>query len=363
MERIAIIPWSPSYAGNRLFDLSSPLNRDHSLHFWFAFRESCREAGWDVVTWEEGCQLSPSDVIIILDPSPKKADLLTCAQLSRSIGIFCESPINQPSTYLDQHLSMLAERLSLVFCYAPSLCERYGFRLTDWYTDLYPTKEEVIPQAMDRSGICMIATNYHQTRHPQSQLDRRLQIVEDIVADDEISSRFRLYGRNWLKAIGRIRRIIPNKVAKRIAVLERIARRIEGYLPANGYLAPVYHGPIASKAEVLRASSFYLIMENITYEGFVTEKLFDALQYGCIPVYFGAPDVTRIVPESLFINGRQFASPLDAVKYALSLSEPEQQTFIDTAVCWLASPSFSGRFGREYRIKELQNAVLEAACR
>jgi len=45
---------------------------------------------------------------------------------------------------------------------------------------------------------------------------------------------------------------------------------------------------------------------------------------GCIPIYFGIDDVSEYIPESLFINGRNFPDALDVIRH--STSPPEEET-------------------------------------
>ena len=46
---------------------------------------------------------------------------------------------------------------------------------------------------------------------------------------------------------------------------------------------------------------FNLAFENSQSPGYVTEKVYDGLSAGTIPVYWGAPDVDEYVPEGSII--------------------------------------------------------------
>ena len=41
-------------------------------------------------------------------------------------------------------------------------------------------------------------------------------------------------------------------------------------------------------------------MRNVN--GYVTEKIFDAFKAGCVPVYWGAENITKYVPAECFID-------------------------------------------------------------
>jgi hypothetical protein len=42
---------------------------------------------------------------------------------------------------------------------------------------------------------------------------------------------------------------------------------------------------------------FYLAFENSRHNGYVTEKVWQALAMGAIPIYWGAPDVVGLLPD------------------------------------------------------------------
>lgn len=73
-------------------------------------------------------------------------------------------------------------------------------------------------------------------------------------------------------------------------------------------LMSIYKGGCRSKYEVLSRYQFCLCIENIAMDGYVTEKIFDCLYAGTIPVYWGAKDIDQYVPREAYIDGRQFTS-------------------------------------------------------
>ncbi len=73
-------------------------------------------------------------------------------------------------------------------------------------------------------------------------------------------------------------------------------------------LMSIYRGSCSSKYEVLSRYQFCLCMENIAMDGYVTEKIFDCLYAGTIPVYWGARDIDSYIPRGAYIDARQFTS-------------------------------------------------------
>ena len=51
---------------------------------------------------------------------------------------------------------------------------------------------------------------------------------------------------------------------------------------------------------------FAVAFENRHYPGYVTEKIYDVYKSGCIPIYWGTPDVVKDFNPSTFINANDF---------------------------------------------------------
>ncbi len=72
-------------------------------------------------------------------------------------------------------------------------------------------------------------------------------------------------------------------------------------------LMSIYKGPCDSKLEVLSQYRFCLCLENMPMKGWLTEKLFDCLYSGTVPVYLGATDIEKLVPPEAYIDVRNFS--------------------------------------------------------
>lgn len=58
--------------------------------------------------------------------------------------------------------------------------------------------------------------------------------------------------------------------------------------------------------DYLQRHTFALIIENCDAPGYVSEKFYDALMAGCIPLYFGSPVPAHALPPDLYIDIRRF---------------------------------------------------------
>jgi hypothetical protein len=74
---------------------------------------------------------------------------------------------------------------------------------------------------------------------------------------------------------------------------------------------PNYRGICISKLDVFRTYRYALVFENQRQPGYVTEKLLDCFAAGIVPLYHGAPDAARDVPEGMFVPFTEDHAPLD----------------------------------------------------
>lgn len=70
-----------------------------------------------------------------------------------------------------------------------------------------------------------------------------------------------------------------------------------------------------SKLDVIKHYKFTIAFENAISPEYVTEKFFDPLIVGSVPVYLGAPDVDKLVPgPHAYIDVRDYDSPKSLAK-------------------------------------------------
>ena len=78
---------------------------------------------------------------------------------------------------------------------------------------------------------------------------------------------------------------------------------------------PLCGGTKCSKIAVLKQYPFYLAFENSIEEDYVTEKVFEGLEAGVLPVYLGAPNIANFVPRNSIVDASKFQDPDDLAAY------------------------------------------------
>jgi len=102
----------------------------------------------------------------------------------------------------------------------------------------------------------------------------------------------------------------------------------------------VYRGMVEEKLPVLSQYKFTFCLENSVFPGYVTEKIFDAMFAGSVPVYLGAPDVLNFIPKNCFIDLRDFKSLKELDVFLSSLDEAKYMEYLQNSLKFLNSPQF-----------------------
>jgi hypothetical protein len=111
----------------------------------------------------------------------------------------------------------------------------------------------------------------------------------------------------------------------RMEYLKRLAERMDVHQYGRcGDRAIVNDQGRPSKLSTCSRYKFSLAFENAIAPDYVTEKLYEPLVAGSVPVYLGAPNVARLAPrEDCFINAADFSGPDELAGYLLELDRDE----------------------------------------
>lgn len=161
--------------------------------------------------------------------------------------------------------------------------------------------------------LCLNKKNFHTDLYLNNQLhDQRLAVIEYFGQHSEID----LYGANWQDITN-----LPSKWQDRLPeILKKISL-----------------GICKDKKKTSSEYKFSICFENISYQGYVTEKIIDCFNAGVIPIYMGAPDINDFIPEDSFIDFRNFSSLPDLNTYLKKLTCKEAMNIIDAGQNFLKS--------------------------
>lgn len=96
---------------------------------------------------------------------------------------------------------------------------------------------------------------------------------------------------------------------------------------AQWYQSPVYKGTIPDKLSCLQNYRFSFCLENTSHApGYITEKIFDAMEAGAIPIYAGPDNIGEYIPSNCYIDYNSFQSLPELVEY---LQRFTQETYVE----------------------------------
>lgn len=125
----------------------------------------------------------------------------------------------------------------------------------------------------------------------------------------------------------------------------------------------VYKGHVSDKTELGGAYRYNFCFENEWgCAGYVTEKIFDALTVGMIPVYYGAPDIDKYVPEDCYIDYSKFASIEDCFNYLKGISDDEYIAMKKRICEFMSSPSTHERYSAENMASVIKKIIDKKEC-
>lgn len=192
--------------------------------------------------------------------------------------------------------------------------------------------------------LCLIGSNRHANlvdgRELYSERVKAIRWFEMHALSD-----FKLYGNGWKVPQKRLSR--PGKLRYR---LEKIIPWLTGRP-----IFPSYQGPAKTKHEVLSQTKFCICYENARdIPGYITEKIFDCLFAGCIPIYWGDAQVAQSIPSTCFIDFRKFGSYEELYQYIRSMTPEEFSGYQGSARNFLAGSGFT-----PFSSQSFANAIVQ----
>lgn len=119
-----------------------------------------------------------------------------------------------------------------------------------------------------------------------------------------------------------------------------------------------YKGLIGPKPPILKNYRFSFCYENAqSQRGYISEKIFDCFISGCVPIYWGADNITDFIPENCFIDRRKFADTKDVYEYIKSITKEKHSAYLENIRAFLSSPA-AYRFSIEYFVDCLAKAII-----
>lgn len=167
--------------------------------------------------------------------------------------------------------------------------------------------------------------------------------------EKQAPGQFSLYGLGWEKSTPAF--TLGSKLKRSMS---RLQTRLFGIPPF-----PSFRGELKDKSTVLRRARFSYCYENSRdLSNYITEKIFDSLVNGCVPIYWGADNVLEHIPEGCFIDRRKFSNTEQVHQHLLSISAADHAQYQHNIWRFLHTDG-AHKFGSEHFVKQ----VVDRVCR
>ena len=103
---------------------------------------------------------------------------------------------------------------------------------------------------------------------------------------------------------------------------------------------------------------FVIVFEDSVYNDFVTEKFYDPLLAGSVPIYFDAPNIDKLMhDQNSFVNVREYESPKKLAQHIIQCLYDDNEYMKYHK--WRENP-FSQEF--EEKVKVYQSRIFGHLC-
>jgi hypothetical protein len=291
--------YAPLNVANRAFDKSA-YKIGANLHKWAdSLRQYLLIHQISLNTLDSHPESHPISAVIFFD-FPAESDEIGQRLLDLNVPKFlvtCESPIIRPQNFFPKN----TEKFTQVFTYNLDKIDGNRFSLVQPYGFSHANESDFVEfEFSERRFLCAMAGN--KVSSEVSSLYSLRQADFEYFATLG-SGYFSLYGKGWSSDL------------------------------------ECYKGVVGDKIRTLRQYKYSLCYENTAARSwYLSEKLFEVMQGGCVPVYAGPAEIENILPRGAIVFRSDFGCPGDLCNYLMSIRESEFYDYLDRARDWMRSP-------------------------
>ncbi|MCK4735416.1 MAG: hypothetical protein KAT65_23385 [Methanophagales archaeon] len=309
MHNIFLVCTSDFYYKNKIFDLNNPSNRDNFYFPYYLLRQEFLKSDISLNTYDYFNANCDEYSSLIFFDIPKNINILLKyhKNIDKFLVIFESEVVS--SVNWDRNLHRDFKK---IFTWNDDFVD--GNKYIKYY---WPNK---IPENLDldlnkKTKLCTMIIGHKFKSHPLELYTERVKAIRWF--EQSHPEDFDLYGIGWDKHYFKFKGSLS--MLNRFDVLTKLLK------PKY----PSYKGTVKSKREVLQKYKFAICYENARdIPGYITEKIFDCFFAGCVPVYWGAPNVTEHIPADTFIDRRNFNTYAELYSYLKNMPDKEYMGYL-----------------------------------
>ncbi|OXG08758.1 glycosyl transferase family 10 (putative fucosyltransferase) [Flavobacterium araucananum] len=335
------------YQNNQLFnENNTQVNRDDCFRPWIELKKSLEQDKIFLNTVDI-MPIKDADIILFMN-MPTLNDVNFKEALSLKKKIYCVVTeldlIHKPNSNINQ-----MGLFDKIFTYQTNLIDNKKFFKINYSFDF---KKQILEfdqsHMVSRSYFSTMIAGNKKLKHDNELYSKRVEIIKWFESNH--TNQFDLYGLGWNK------RRIFNRYVLNYSNLGFIGKLLSDY-----YIT--YKGSVEKKSDVLKKYKFSFCLENaIDTEGWITEKIFDSLFNGCIPIYLGASEIETFIDKSCFVNLRDFESFEELYDFLTNMDKETYNNYLSNIKKFIERKAEDNEyeFGIPYFIKTIKNQIIES---
>lgn len=324
----------PKFFGRgRVFAENDPVaNRDDCLRPFIELKRALMQEGVLLATTDE-LPVGKADAVLCLN-MPNRNDPMWQMAARRGIPVHV---IALESEYIHAANANadLVERCSTIFTPRDDIIDGVKFFPIRFAQQLRAPRRR---PWTTRKFACMISGNKTSV-HPDELYSRRLDTIRWY--DAYHPGQFDLFGTGWDAPA-------PSNLAM------RVLRRLPVLQTLFAPKLKIYRGTICQKLDTLAGYRFCFCFENFSSpDGWITEKIFDAMFAGCVPVYWGPGNTAAHIPAECYIDASKLSGPEEIHEKLLALDDRQCAAIVDSIESYLQS-----ELAREFSVATFVNTIV-----
>lgn len=339
------------FQNNRIFEKDSKvLNRDNCNFHWYLLRERLRKEGYELNT-QDIHPLEECSFVLFMDyPTSEEHILKKLKNLKINLYLLSyESPIIKPEN-LRKHNHKYFQK---IFTWSDKWLD--DKRYIKFY---YPNKipEDLNFSLLTKSKFCTLITSNKFSYDKTELYSERNKAI--LWFEKHHPNEFDLYGYFWENGIWKPS-LTPFLNTKIFQLVKRITDRLKISESLFRTHLNSYKGIVESKRQIYIKYKFAICYENaMNVNGYITEKIFDCFFGGCVPIYLGAPDILKYIPENTFIDKNKFKTYKKLYNYLKKMDNATYMQYLKNIEDFLKSERMY-YFSDENFINTIVNNILK----
>ena len=332
MKKASIVVSEP-YQKNKLFDLDDKvINRDNCMYPFYLLKKEFEINSINLSTQDIN-SLEDAEIVIYND---MPQELPKTKYINKSYLLIFESELIRSDNWdFDKH--------------------KYFHKIFTWKDDIIDNKKyfkfnfsQEIPNKINKNlenkdKLCTLIAGHKQNKHPLELYSKRIEAIRWF--ENNHQNDFDLYGIGWDKFSS------SNKYINYIVYGFKLAS-----LCSPKYSS--YKGKVNNKNNTLEKYKFTICYENgKDISGYITEKIFDCLFAGSIPIYWGANNILEHIPQNCFIDKKLFKNYEDLYHFIINMKDNTYLEYLENIEKFLNSDKIK-QFSSESFAKVITKNIL-----